>query len=142
MAIILIVDDDRLICDLLQVALGKEGHEVVTASNGYEALELFIERHPSLTIVDICMPGFDGIEVIKQIRLQDSRAAVMVLTGLDSDTLKNQARMWDVTEFLSKSAPLSQLLGTVDRTLQQSENAADASSSRAAVHPRVSAAAE
>lgn len=126
MAIILVVDDDRLICDLLQVALGKEGYEVVTASNGYEALELFNERRPSLTIVDICMPGLDGIEVIKQIRLQDSRAAVMVLTGLDSDTLKSQARMWNVTEFLSKSAPLSQLLGTVDRTLQQSENAAAA----------------
>lgn len=123
MAIILVVDDDRLICDLLQVALGKEGHEVVTASNGYEALELFTERRPSLTMVDICMPGLDGIEVIKQIRLRDSDAAVMVLTGLDSDTLKSQARMWDVTEFLSKSAPLSQLVGTVDRALQQSAEA-------------------
>ncbi|HEV8244052.1 MAG TPA: response regulator [Nitrospirales bacterium] len=124
MAIILVVDDDRLICDLLQGALGKEGYEVVTASNGYEALELFIERRPSLTMVDICMPGLDGIEVIKQIRLRDSDAVVMVLTGLESDTLKNQARVWDVTEFLSKSAPLSQLIGTVDRALQQSEKAA------------------
>jgi len=121
MEIILVVDDDQLICDLLQVALGKEGYEVVTASNGYEALELFIERRPSLTMVDICMPGLDGIEVIKQIRLRDSDATVMVLTGMDSDTLKSQARMWDVTEFLSKSAPLSQLVGTVDRALQHSE---------------------
>ena len=126
MAVILVVDDDRLICDLLQVALEKEGYEVVTASNGYEALELFIKRRPSLTIVDTCMPGLDGIEVIKQIRLQDSHAAVMVLTGLDSESLKSQARMWDVTEFLSKSAPLSQLMGAVDRTLQKSENAAAA----------------
>jgi len=123
MAIILVVDDDRLICDLLQEALGKEGYEVVTASNGYEALELFMERRPSLTMVDIGMPGLDGIEVIKQIRLRDSDAAVMVLTGLESDTLKNQARMWDVAEFLSKSVPLSQLIETVDRALQQSEKA-------------------
>ena len=123
MAVILVVDDDRLICDLLQVALEKEGHEVVTAANGYEALELFSERRPNLTMVDICMPGLDGIEVIKQIRLRDAHATVMVLTGLESDTLKSQARMWDVTEFLSKSAPLDQLMGTVDRSLQQSEKA-------------------
>jgi DNA-binding response OmpR family regulator len=126
MAIILVVDDDRLISDLLQVALEKEGYEVVTASNGYEALELFIERRPSLTIVDICMPGLDGIEVIKQIRSRDSHAAMMVLTGLESDTLKSQAGTWDVTEFLNKSAPLSQLMGTVNRALQQSGKAAAA----------------
>lgn len=124
MSVILVVDDEQLICDLLKVALGKAKHEVVTASSGREALQLFVERRPHLTVVDICMPGLDGIEVIKQIRARDSSAAVMVLTGMESDTLKSQAKAWGVTEFLSKGIPLRQLVGTVDRALQQSGKAA------------------
>ena len=82
MATILVVDDERLICDLLQIVLSSHGHEVVIAANGRDALKLFVERRPRLTLVDICMPGIDGIELLKQINWMDPHAAVVVLTGL------------------------------------------------------------
>lgn len=126
MATILVVDDERLICDLLQIVLSSHGHEVVVASNGRDALKLFVERRPRLTLVDLCMPGMDGIELIKQIHWMDPLAAVMVLTGLESDAFKKYAMESGATEFLQKDVPLDQLLGTVNRALRRSDHASAA----------------
>jgi DNA-binding response OmpR family regulator len=124
MATILVVDDERLMCDLMQLVLSSHGHEVLIASNGHDALELFVERRPQLTVVDICMPGIDGIELLKQIRWMDPHAAVMVLTGLESGAVRSHAIECGATEFLNKGAPLEQLLGAVNRSLEQAERAA------------------
>lgn len=119
MATILVVDDERLICELLQVVLGSQGHQVIIASNGEQALELFAKHRPRLTLLDVCMPGLDGIEVLKQIHWMDPLAAVMILTALETDTLKQQAEEWGVTDFLSKGLPLEQLIAAVERAIQQ-----------------------
>ena len=121
MATILVVDDERLICDLLQIVLSSHGHEVVIAANGRDALKLFVERRPRLTLVDICMPGIDGIELLKQINWMDPHAAVVVLTGLESNALKKYAMELGATEFLNKDVPLDQLIGSVNRALRRSE---------------------
>jgi len=124
MATILVVDDERLICDLLRMVLGGHGHEVIVASTGEAALELFTVRKPRLTIIDICMPGIGGLEVLKQIHWKDPLAAVMILTGSTTETLKRQARDWGAQEFLSKGVPLDDLLGAVNRALTQSASTA------------------
>src|SRR5438128_12685989 len=105
MASILVVDDERLICELLQVVLSSQGHEVILASNGEQALALFAKRRPRLTLLDICMPGLDGIEVLRQIHWMDPLAAVMILTALETDTLRLQAKEWGVSEYLTKGWP-------------------------------------
>ena len=121
MATILVVDDERLICDLLQIALSSHGHEVVVAANGPEALKLFVERRPRLIVVDICMPGIDGIELLKQIHWMDPRAAVMVLTGAESNNLKNYAMELGATDFLNKGVPLERLMKAVNVALKQTQ---------------------
>lgn len=121
MATILVVDDERLICDLLQLVLNSHGHEVVIASNGRDALKLFVERRPRLTLVDISMPGIDGIELLKQIHWMDPLAVVMVLTGLEANALKKYAVELGATEFLHKDVPLERLIGAVNRALRRSE---------------------
>ncbi len=126
MATILVVDDERLICDLLQIVLNSHGHEVVIASNGRDALKLFVERRPRLILVDICMPGIDGIELLRQIHWMDPTAAVMVLTGLESNALKKYAMELGAREFLNKDVPLDQLIGAVNRALRRSEKASAA----------------
>ena len=133
MATILVVDDERLICDLLRLVLSSHGHDVIVAANGHDALQLFIERRPHLTVVDICMPGIDGIELLKQIHWMDPLAAVMVLTGLETSALKSYARDWGATDFLSKDVPLEKLIGAVNRALRQAERARGASLSCGAV---------
>lgn len=121
MASILVVDDERLICDLLQIVLSRHGHEVVIASNGHDALKLFVARRPRLTLVDICMPGIDGIELLKQIQWMDPHAAVMVLTGAESNNLKNYAMEWGATDFLNKGVPLERLIKAVNVALKRAE---------------------
>ena len=117
MATILIVDDERLICDLLRAVLGRQGHEVITASNGKEGLELFKQHKPRFTLLDLRMPEMNGIEVLKHIRAIDPKAAVMILTAWGSDALEQQARQLGVMDFLSKGLALDVLVAAMERAL-------------------------
>jgi CheY-like chemotaxis protein len=121
MASVLVVDDERLICELLEVVLGSLGHEAIIASNGDQALDLFAQHRPRLTLLDICMPGLDGIEVLRRIHWMDPLALVMILTAMETDSLRQQAKEWGVTEFLTKGLPLDQLINAVERAIVQSE---------------------
>jgi len=121
MASILVVDDERLICELLQVVLSSQGHEVIVASNGEQALDLYAKRRPRLTLLDVCMPGLDGIEVLRQIHWMDPLAAVMILTASETHSLRLQAKEWGVTEYLTKGLPLDHLISAVQRAIMQSE---------------------
>ena len=62
---ILIVDDEPSILQSLSGILSDEGFEVHTASNGYEALKIVEEKSPDLVLLDVWMPGLDGIETLK-----------------------------------------------------------------------------
>lgn len=123
MATILIVDDERLICDLLRAVLGRQGHEVITASNGKEGLELFKQHKPRFTLLDLRMPEMNGIEVLKHIRAIDPKAAVMILTAWGSDALEQQARQLGATDFLSKGLALDVLVSAMERALPKSAKA-------------------
>lgn len=115
MATILVVDDERMIGDLLRATLSRHGHEVFIAAGGKEGLEQFCRHRPQLTLLDLYMPDMDGVAVLKQIRALDPRAAVMILTGRETETQENQARMLGVTDFLRKGLSLEALLGAVER---------------------------
>src|SRR5713101_6688344 len=120
MATILIVDDERLICDLLRAVLGRQGHEVITASNGKEGLEMFKQHKPRFTLLDLRMPEMNGIEVLKHIRAIEPKAAVMILTAWGSDALEQQARQLGVMDFLSKGLALDVLVAAMERALPKS----------------------
>ena len=65
---ILIVDDEPTILQSLSGLLTDEGFEVITANNGYEALKIIDAEAPDLVLLDIWMPGIDGIETLKEIK--------------------------------------------------------------------------
>jgi DNA-binding response OmpR family regulator len=64
---VLVVDDDELICDLVNETLNFEGFEVETAFSGEQALRMLAQSHPDLVLLDIMMSGIDGFEVCRQI---------------------------------------------------------------------------
>ena len=77
---IVIVDDDKNICELVRLYLAKEGYDVKCAFDGKTALSVIGESKPAAAILDIMLPGMDGIEVLKEIR-KTSRMPVIMLTA-------------------------------------------------------------
>ena len=81
---ILVVDDDHEIADLVEIHLRGEGYHVFKAYNGREALELFDREEVDLAILDIMMPGTDGLTLCRKLR-EESSVPIIILTAKDSE---------------------------------------------------------
>ena len=81
MARILVIDDERLICEMLEDALTAAGHEVTTASDGRKGLRLLKGRSVDLIITDIFMPEKDGLATIEELRRTQSDAKIIAISG-------------------------------------------------------------
>ena len=77
---ILLIDDDENICTVVSLYLKKEGFNITVATDGVSGLAEFKKKTPDLVLLDIMMPGMDGIEVIKEIR-KESKTPVIMLTA-------------------------------------------------------------
>ncbi|MGH7234769.1 MAG: response regulator [Nitrospiraceae bacterium] len=121
MAKILVADDEWLICDLLRRIL-TPAHEVITATGGAEAVALFKQHRPQITVLDLVMPELDGSQVLQRIREIDPQASVIILTGKASDALEEEVRALGATDFLRKGGlSVQDLRGIVGRVQQQLE---------------------
>ena len=83
-ASILVVDDEREILRVLQRTLTTHGYQVLTATNGEEAVRTIFQRHPDLVILDLLLPGMSGLEVCRQVRSQ-SAIPIIVLSVKDAE---------------------------------------------------------
>ena len=75
---ILVVDDDKNICELVRLYLKKDGYDVITANDGHAALKVFRENKLAAVILDIMLPGIDGIDVLKEMRKTSSIPVIML----------------------------------------------------------------
>jgi DNA-binding response OmpR family regulator len=84
---IVVADDDPVLRALLQMKLQAEGHNVTLACDGTEALRLASTSPPELLVLDVVMPGLDGLEVTRRLREQPETATlpIVLLTGRDTD---------------------------------------------------------
>jgi DNA-binding response OmpR family regulator len=76
---ILVVDDEEDIRELVSYGLRREGYEVVTAPDGESALARVKERRPDLVVLDLMLPGIDGLEVCRRLRADDGTKAIPVI---------------------------------------------------------------
>jgi len=83
---ILVVDDDPSVTSLLKRSLSYEGFVVDVAISGHEALTSARVRPPDLAILDVMMPGLDGLEVLRRLRAADTELPIVLLTGKDAPT--------------------------------------------------------
>lgn len=81
MARILIVDDQKDFRDAVRLFLERKGHEVLEAADGFEALEVCRGQHPAVVILDVFLPGKDGIEVLWQIRAEHCADKVIMVSA-------------------------------------------------------------
>jgi CheY-like chemotaxis protein len=90
----LVVDDDARSRELLQQLLALDGYEVRAAAGGLAALALLAEEVPDVAVIDLRMPGMDGIELCRRIRgleRTSRNVPVVVLTGMDDDVARQAA---------------------------------------------------
>jgi len=81
---ILVVDDDAKTVELVKLYLKRDGYRVLTADDGIEALRLARESHPDLIVLDLMLPGIDGLEVCRVLR-QESDVPIIMLTAKTTD---------------------------------------------------------
>ncbi len=120
MLTMLVIDDDRLNCELIQAVFSRQGYHVMTATSGREGIEVFDTQHPSVTLLDLRMPEMDGLAVLKEIRSRDPYAPVVMIGAGATDLHENVARELGVTDFLRKGLSLSVLMRTVNDAAQLS----------------------
>ena len=102
---VLIVDDEPSILQTLSGLLSDEGFEVSTAVNGYEALKVIDSESPDLVLLDIWMPGIDGIETLQEIKKSNPHIQVIIITG--HGTIETAVRATKLGAFDLIEKPLS-----------------------------------
>lgn len=99
---ILIVDDDRDICEYMRTMLEATGYEVATLSDPTHAVDRVREEEFHVLIIDLMMPKMDGIELIQKIRKIDSDVAIVVFTGYASVETAVEALKLEVSDYVQK----------------------------------------
>ncbi len=109
---ILIADDDPQILRALRITLGAQGYELETAADGERALGLAVDRHPDLFVLDLGMPGLDGMEVIAAIRGW-SQAPILVISGRTGSSDKVEALDAGADDYMTKPFSIDELLARI-----------------------------
>jgi two-component system nitrogen regulation response regulator NtrX len=117
-ATVLIVDDEEGILDTLSGILEDEGYEVITASSGEGALQQFKEFSPEVVLLDVWLPGMDGIEILKRIKEGNNFTSVIMISGHSNiDTAVNAIKL-GAYDFLEKPLSLEKVLILVKNALE------------------------
>ena len=119
---ILIVDDDPSVSSVLRRGLSYESFAIDVAASGEEALEIARERYPDLVILDIMMPGLDGLEVLKRLRAADEHLPVLILTAKDRDSDLVAGLERGADDYLTKPFTFKVLLARVRALLRRSKS--------------------
>jgi DNA-binding response OmpR family regulator len=119
MAMIVLADDDDDLRALYAAALRTDGHEVVEACDGREAVELTRARRPELLLLDIWMPALNGFEVLDALRHDGAgvRLRVVVVSNLADAEARLEAFEAGASDYLVKGGPLAEFLGQVRAAL-------------------------
>ncbi|MBW1753809.1 MAG: response regulator [Deltaproteobacteria bacterium] len=99
---ILLVDDEKDIREVLSISLADIGYEVYTAENGEKALRVFQKFKPAIVLIDIKIPGMDGIELLRKIKHINPDTEVIMITGHGEMDLAIKSLKHEATDFLTK----------------------------------------
>ena len=114
---ILIVDDEPSIVKSLSGLLSDEGFEVTSAGNGYEALQQIENNAPDLVLLDIWMPGIDGLETLKEIKNSNPNIHVIMVTGHGTIETAVQATKLGAYDFIEKPLNIEKVIVAINNAL-------------------------
>ncbi len=114
----LIVDDEESIRKTLADVFEDEGWQSVTAENGKVGLQLFTKRQPDLVLLDVWMPGMDGIETLQKMRQLNSKAPIVIMSGHGTIETAVRATKLGAFDYLEKPLSLDKLIPLLDHARQ------------------------
>ena len=115
---ILVVDDEKNICDLLRMYLEKEGYAVVMAYNGVDAVQKFTSENPDLVLLDIMLPQLDGWQVCREIR-KTSEKPIIMLTAKDEVFDKVLGLELGADDYVTKPFDTKELVARIKAVLRR-----------------------
>jgi len=108
-----IVDDEQEVLDELSEVFSEYGYEIETARGGEEALRKVKEKRPHVMLLDIRMPGMDGIEVLRRVRELDPSLGIIMVTAVMEENLAKEAMTLGAFDYITKPIDLDYLRTSV-----------------------------
>jgi DNA-binding response OmpR family regulator len=129
MADVLVVEDEESLLQTLRYNLSRAGHDVRLCTDGWVALEMLRESPPDLLLLDLMLPGMDGIEVCRRVRAEASKPAVsqvpiLMLTARDEEIAKVLGLEVGADDYITKPFSMHELLARVKAHLRRTDMAA------------------
>jgi DNA-binding NtrC family response regulator len=115
---VLVIDDEQGIRDLLDTLLRRKGYDVVLAESGRKGLECFRRERPDVVVLDLKMPGMDGLAILQQVRSLNPTLPVIILTGAGTPEMEQRVRALGATEYVEKEFSLHLLGDALKRLLK------------------------
>lgn len=117
---VLVIDDDHKITAMMKRGLTFEGFDVIVANNGREGLMKILEQPPELVILDVMMPGIDGLEVCRRIR-KDGSIPILMVTGRDTVADRVEGLDTGADDYLVKPFAFEELIARVKALLRRTD---------------------
>jgi nitrogen regulation protein NR(I) len=114
---ILVVDDEIGVCHSFKKILGRYGYDVITALSGEEAIEKTEKESPDLVIMDINMPGTDGLETLKKMKSLNQNLTVIMMTAYSTSDKAITAMKYGAYDYITKPFDNTQLLSLVEKSI-------------------------
>ena len=115
---ILVVDDEPDFLNLIKMRLEASNYEVLLANNGTDALNIIKSNKPDAVILDIMMPGIDGLEVLRQLRKKHKDLPVFILTAFSNEERFKLADQFNASGFMVKTGNLKEEVDNINSVLK------------------------
>ena len=115
---ILIIDDDREICEYMELLLEQEGYEVRAETDPRKGLETLREEEFHVVVLDIMMPEINGMDALEKIRKFDSDIAIIIFTGYPSIDTARTSMQYDVSDYIKKPFDVDEFTESLERILR------------------------
>lgn len=115
---ILVVDDAEFARGRMLKALGNAGYTVIEAENGFEAINSYSSERPDVVLMDITMPEMDGLSALREIKILDPDARVVMLTRMGQETIVLEALEAGARDCLVEPYEVDRVLATLTRVLE------------------------
>src|ERR1700752_297584 len=121
--LVLVTDDDRAVREALERALQLAGYEVELASDGDTAIAAIERRTPDAVVLDVMMPGLDGLDVPRRLRREGNRVPILLLTARDAVGDRVEGLDAGADDYLPKPFALEELLARLRALLRRTQGA-------------------